>query len=587
MRSRNWRVKLPPERAVRLTAGLIMFSYATCHLISHATGFFLLNGIQAIGHDIILAPWRTETGLWILLGAFLTHLFLGLKALFRRRHLRMPEIEAWQLGLGLSIPLLLAPHVTDARLAVLLYGAEDSYYRVLYLFWVTDPLVQLSRQFALLVVVWTHGCIGIHMWLRYRVWYRRWFQAFAAAALALPVLAILGITNAGWDTILRAAVEPGFSALHGPPPPGSPHAGVPAAIAALYFNLQLIYLAVLAATVILRTLRSAREQRGGRIGIHYQSGQTITVPRGFSILEASRWAGIPHASVCGGRGRCSTCRVRVARGLDRLEPPAAAELATLKRVAASAGVRLACQVRPSCDVNVAILVSAARSLDGLRVYLSEGRELFVTALHIDLRESMRLAAGRLPFDAIFIVNRYIEATTGAILAHRGHVTSVAGDGIMSVFGLDGDAAAAARAALAATGAIWQAIDQLSAELASEISSPLRFGIGVHSGLSVVGAIGSPEHASLQFLGDTGNVAARLQALTKEMACTAIVSPATLAAAGWQSLAWRRAVVDIRGGDPAMTVFLIERREQLAADVFRPIKTESGHPLNAPPQLPAG
>jgi adenylate cyclase len=570
MRRRGALVKLPPERAVRLTAGLIMFSYAICHLISHATGLFLLDGIQTVGHDVILAPWRTMVGLWILLGAFLTHLFLGLKALYRRRHLRMPAIEAWQLGLGLCIPLLLAPHVTDARLAVLLYGAEDSYFRVLYLFWVTDPLLQLSRQFALLVVVWTHGCIGIHMWLRFRPWYPRWSKGLAVVAIGLPVLAILGITNAGWDTILRAATEPGFSGLHGPPAPTSPHAGVPAAILALYLNLQLVYLALLALTLILRALRSARERRSGRIDVHYQSGRRITVPRGFSILEASRWAGIPHASVCGGRGRCSTCRVRVARGLEQLERPGAAELATLQRIAASAGVRLACQVRPLCDVSVSALVSAAHPLEGLRIDLSEGRELEVTALNVDLRDSMRLAAGRLPFDAIFIVNRYIAAATGAIMAHRGHVTSVAGDGIMSVFGLDGDAVAGARKALAAAAAVWGAIDRLSTELADEIEAPLRFGLGLHSGLSVVGAVGGPERgASLQFLGDTGNVAARLQALTKEMGCTLIVSTATLEAADWRPPAWRRAVVEIRGGDPAMPVFLIERSEELAADLLHP------------------
>jgi hypothetical protein len=126
-----------------------MFTYAVCHLISHATGLFLLAGIQGIGHDILLAPWRTPAGLWILLAAFLTHLSLGLTALYRRRHLRMPAIEAWQLGLGLSIPLLLAPHVSDARLAVLLYGVEDSYARVLYLFWLNDPVGNLPRQFAL------------------------------------------------------------------------------------------------------------------------------------------------------------------------------------------------------------------------------------------------------------------------------------------------------------------------------------------------------------------------------------------------------------------------------------------------------
>ena len=119
-----FQVKLPPERSVRLACGLILFGYATCHLLSHATGLFLLEGIQAIGHDILLAPWRTPVGLFTLLAAFLIHLGLGLKALYRRRHLRMPAIEAWQLGLGLTIPLLLAPHVADARLGVALYRLE-------------------------------------------------------------------------------------------------------------------------------------------------------------------------------------------------------------------------------------------------------------------------------------------------------------------------------------------------------------------------------------------------------------------------------------------------------------------------------
>jgi adenylate cyclase len=192
MRMRALPVKLPLARSVRLTSGLIMFSYATCHLLSHSTGLFLLDGIQRIGQDILLAPWRTTVGLSILLAAFLIHLGLGLTALYRRRHLRMPAIEAWQLGLGLTIPLLLVSHVTNARLGVLFYGLEDSYFRVLYLFWLSDPLGNLPRQFALLVAVWTHGCIGIHMWLRLRPWYPRWSLAFGAAAVALPVLAILG-----------------------------------------------------------------------------------------------------------------------------------------------------------------------------------------------------------------------------------------------------------------------------------------------------------------------------------------------------------------------------------------------------------
>ena len=534
-----------------------MFTYATCHLISHATGLFLLDSIERIGHDIILAPWRTPVGLSLLLAAFLTHLGLGLKALYRRRHLRMPPIEAWQLGLGLTIPLLLAPHVTDARLGVMLYGLEDSYFRVLYVFWVLDPLTNLSRQLALLIVVWTHGCIGIHMWLRYRPWYGRHVRWFAAAAIALPTLAILGVINAGWDTVLRSAVVPGFAAAHSPTPAQG------AAVAWLTFRLQLVYLALVAGVLVLRALRNAHERHVKGVEIDYRAMARITVPRGFSILEASRWAAIPHAAVCGGRGRCTTCRVRVWRGLEELAPPASIEIAALRRVGTPDGVRLACQVRPTSSVSITPLVPAARSRDGLRLDVDGAKERTITALHVDLRDSVRLAAGRLPFDALFIVDRYIQATTSAIVANDGHVTSVAGDGIMSVFGVDADAASAARQALAAAAAIWRNIDQVSADLADDIQSTLRFGIGVHSGPAVLGTLGPPDRTSLQFLGDTGNIAARLQGMTKEMDCTMIVSAATVAAAGWHEPPWRSTEVEIRGGGTKMQIFQIERCTDLA------------------------
>jgi adenylate cyclase len=559
-------VKLPLERTIRVGTGLILFAYAANHLISHATGLFLLDAIQAIGHDILMRPWRTPVGLSLLLAAFLVHVGLGLNALFRRRHLRMPALEAVQLSLGLLIPFLLIPHVSDARLAVLLEGAEDSYFRVLYIFWIADPALNLPRQFALLLAVWIHGSIGIHMWLRFRPWYRRWLPAIAGIAVALPALAVLGVINAGWNTVLRAALDPHFAAAYAPAPPAASTAGATSALAVTEGRLQFAYAAIVAAVVILRALRNRLERRAGSIRIDYRGGPHVTVPRGVSILEASRLVGVPHASVCGGRARCSTCRVRVTRGEDELAPPAAPEIATLASIGAPAAVRLACQVRPAADIAVTPLVPASRPLDGLRVNLVEGRELMVTALHVDLRDSTRLAAGRLPYDAVFVIDRYIQAATAAILGCGGHVTSVAGDGIMSVFGIDADAVSGARNALRAVMEMWRSIDRVSGELEAEIGSPLRFGVGVHSGLSVVGAVGLPGHATVQFLGDTGNVAARLEKLTTEMACTAIISAATLAAAQLTGPAsWRAAEVGVRGHDAAdVPVRLIYRYEEMVS-----------------------
>ena len=534
---------------MRLAAGLTMFIYAACHFLSHATGLFGLAAAQAVGHDIVLAPWRTPPGLAVLFVAFFTHLALGFRGLYRRRQLRMPAIEAWQFGLGFTIPLLLAPHVADARLGVLLFGLEDSYLRVLYVFWVADPLVSLTRQFALMFVLWTHGCIGVHMWLRFRGWYRRRLIGFAAAALALPALAVLGVVNAGWDTVLHAAVQPGFAATHAPPAWVVPHIGE------IGLGLQGTYLASLVLLLVARALRNRRERRQGRVRIAYRDGRSFAAPRGFSVLEASRAARIKHVAVCGGRGRCSTCRVLVWRGLEAAPPVEPAEATTLQRIGSPYGVRLACQLCPTEDIGVLPLVNPGRVFSGLAVGLQEGREVVATALFVDLRNSTQLAAGRLPFDAIFIVNRYIEAVTAAILAESGHVTSIAGDGVMSVFGLDGDAGRGARDALAAALAIGRGVAELNAELAGEIGEPLQIGVGVHTGPSVLGEVGMAERSSLQFLGDTGNVAARLESLTKEKGCAALVSLATWEAAGQPAADGRIEVVEIRGrGELAALAF---------------------------------
>ena len=188
-------------------------------------------------------------------------------------------------------------------------------------------------------------------------------------------------------------------------------------------------------------------------------------------------------------------------------------------------------------------------------------------MFIDLRNSTGLASGRLPFDAIFFVDRYIQAVTAAIQANAGSVTSVAGDGIMSVFGLDGDAAAAARNALTAAESIWRLIDRLSADFAEELGA-LKFGIGLHTGLSVIGKVGLPGQTSIQFLGDTGNIASRLESLTKETACTMIVSASTIAAAGMSPPRWLTAHLEICGRSeplPAFLVFLMPRTREPRVD----------------------
>jgi adenylate cyclase len=484
--------------------------------------------MQAAG-AILLAPWRTYPGLIVLYGALLVHAALGFVALYRRRHLRMPPAEAWQLVLGLSIPLLLAFHVIRIRAIESFGGFEVTYQSLMYRYSVDTPEVSMPRQSLLLIILWAHGCIGLRSWLRTMPWYTRASSMLASLATLIPVVAVLGVISAGLD--LREAVvrDPVYAAKFA------------ASIAVEADRLTLgqailevfliAYLGLMIGAFGLRAMRDWHSKRYHAIHIAYPGGRIAAVPPGFSILEASRWTNIPHASVCGGRGRCSTCRVRIVKNIESLPKPSAIEGRTLRYINAPPHVRLACQTRPTADISVEPLVSPSDARAGdvnrFSAVVTGGRESHIGAMFVDMRGSTGLATGRLPFDALFLFDRYIHAVTRAIRQNSGLTTSIAGDGIMSVFGIDRPPPMAAREALQAAFDVWVAVDALNDELSSELATPLRIGIGIHVGMAIVGFVSADETQSLQFLGDTGNVAAKLEGASKSFESTLIVSAVAL------------------------------------------------------------
>ncbi len=549
------RVGRPIVRPLRLASGLVLFTYATSHLINHAFGIHSVETFQAAG-QFLLKPWQTNPGRLILYTAFFVHAGLGLYALYRRRHLRIPAGELWQLALGLTIPLLLIPHAAAIALGSTVYGLEAGYPRLLYEFWVVSPDAALPRQFLLLVILWIHGCIGIRSWLRSKAWYPRASAALASFASLVPVLALIGFTNAGLNLRETAQRDPAAAARYALVRPGTAAAQNYASLQRIVDALSLTYLGLLAGAFGSRMLRDWHGRRFASIRITYAGGRIVTVPSGFSVLEASRWARIPHASVCGGRGRCSTCRVRVAAGGELLGVPTPLERQTLVRINAPPDVRLACQLRPTADLGVDLLVRPSREpqVGAARfdAAIEGGKELEIAALFVDLRESTKLATGRLPYDALFLFDRYIQAVTAAVRQNSGHVTSIAGDGVMSVFGAEGHVANTARNACKAALQIWSALDSLNEELAGELGGPLRVGMGLHLGVAVVGMIGSAEHRSLQFLGDTGNVAAKLEEQTEPLDCTLVASTAAVARIALPAVA--TTVVSIAGREIPVAVF---------------------------------
>jgi adenylate cyclase len=549
------------ERRARHVTGLILFSFATTHFLNHACGLLRLDAMEA-ARLVLLWPWRTVIGQVLLYGSFAVHGGLGLYALYRRRHFRMPRGERWQLLLGLSIPTLFAAHAINVRLGTLLFGLDDSYPRVLTNLWflAADPGPRMTQQFLLLLILWTHGCLGIAMWLRPKPWYPRWAPMLAVAITLLPVLAVLGIAEAGWQAVDAAAVEPQLFrnyVLAGTP--------IGASLTDLRNWTLALYGALVIGVLTLRALRQRRERRDRPVVITYPAGRAVTVPHGFSVLEASRWAGIDHASICGGRGRCSTCRVLVTAGLEGLPPASALERTTLERIGAPARVRLACQLRPGRALAVIPLLSTDDTHPHAVIAASHERE--IAAIFVDLRDSTRLADGRLPYDALYIVDRYVSAVSHAVETHGGQVTSVAGDGITAFFGADCTPVEACQQALRAIEALWRALDALGQEILAEFHHALRFGVGCHVGLAVIGEL-SHQH-TVQFLGEVGNIAARLEGMTKALDCVAVLSRDVVERAGFDMPIPRTQRVRITSVTADVETIAIRSAETLAEWLVEP------------------
>src|SRR5579884_3974374 len=333
-----------------------------------------------------------------------------------------------------------------------------------------------------------------------------------------------------------------------------------AALGGIVTGLTWFFAAALVAVLAARLARRISQRRHGVVRISYPDGRFAEVLRGTSVLEASRLAGIPHASVCGGRGRCSTCRVRVRAALPGPPPPSEEERRVLRRIGAGHNVRLACQLRPTTALEVMPLLPpfAGAAEGGRRVDVSQGSEREIAIMFADIRGFTALSETRLPYDVVFLLNRYFAAMGRAVEAAGGRVDKFIGDGIMALFGIEGSAEAGCRDALAAARAMSDRLVELNASLHDELERPLRIGIGIHVGHVIVGEMGYGGAASLTAIGDAVNIASRLETLTKEYDCELVVSQDVVARAGYDigGFHWHR--VEIRGRQEPLAAAMLDR-----------------------------
>src|SRR5215218_4777209 len=190
-------------REIRLVSGLVLGAFLLSHFSNHALGLVSVEAME-VGRHWFNAIWRHPGGTLLLYGSLVLHFVLALQALYRRRTLRMPFREAAQLVWGLAIPFLLVPHVTGTRIELVVTGREADYPDVVRGLWILNPENGVRLAIALLVA-WLHGCVGIYFWLRPKSWFPRLALVLYTGALLVPLLALLGVTQAG--KVIVAAPE--------------------------------------------------------------------------------------------------------------------------------------------------------------------------------------------------------------------------------------------------------------------------------------------------------------------------------------------------------------------------------------------
>lgn len=329
------------SRKARLASGLVLMTFVTSHLVNLAIGLHSLDAMED-WRVTLMGPWQTALGESLLGASALVHALLGLYAIAARRSLAMSRTDVVQLALGLLTPPLLLAHVLTTRITGALASEfEGGYGFMLSLYWSLAPFYAFQQLFVV-VIVWIHAVLGLYSWLVLKPIWRRIGPLVLPLLFAVPIAALTGFAEAGKEVLEKLAQDANWQAQI------QANVGLLAQVKprldAIRNGVLLVYAGLLLLAIgvlVARLLRNRRQP----VSVVYDEGHVAQGRRGLSILELSLLNDIPHAHVCGGRGRCGTCRVRVEGGSPILSTQSDLERETLARVHADAGVRLACQAR--------------------------------------------------------------------------------------------------------------------------------------------------------------------------------------------------------------------------------------------------
>ena len=265
--------------------------------------------------------------------------------------------------------------------------------------------------------------------------------------------------------------------------------------------------------------------------VEFIGDRSIKVEEGQTILSASLAAGIPHYHACGGNAKCSTCRILVIKGIEHITPQTEAEKALQKILFFPPNVRLACQsyvqgspihvhriIRDETDIHLYIDEDTNADLQNI------GEEKELALLFLDIKNFTPFIENYLAFDVIHVMRRLFGLFRKCIEFNSGQIIETAGDGLYAVFGFKEDIATAVNNASKAGHSILYELEKFNEQyLEKYFNHFFQVGIGLHAGNVIVGNVGIGVNNNLTVMGLPVNVASRLQAATRELNNSFVIS----------------------------------------------------------------
>jgi adenylate cyclase len=557
-----------PQR-LRLISGLILFIFALTHFLNTAVGLVSLEQMDQIDRWRVVVI-RSLPGTIILASALVIHMFFALWKVATRTTYRLPWWELLQIVLGLLIPFLLFPHIVNTRIANNFFNVEDNYLYELARLWPANAIIQST----LLLIVWIHGCLGIHFWLRLHTPYRAMQPVLLFLAITIPLASLAGFMVSGRAVASLIENQEAFQRVR--ELTRWPNAEANELLGTYRVWVRLGFLGVLGIIASIFAIRYISWLSAPKVAISYAGGPTVNVPIGPTLLEISRINKIPHASVCGGRARCSTCRVRIEEGGENLPPAVFPESVTLAAIEAPANVRLACQIRPSKPIVVTRLlrpVGTGPDAAGVPESDSSGTEKPLAVLYVNMREFNELTRTKLPYDVVFLLNQFFTAVGTAVRSQGGTIDKYIGDGMIAVFGQRQGVEAGCRQALRAIRAIDLALDHLNSVIGPELGRPVRIAAGLHAGHLILGRIGHGATVDLTVVGPAVKIALQLESFAKQRDVQLVLSHDVARLAGWNPEDHLVTSVEVDGLDEPLEVVDVPRGRDLAVTILAPVQGE--------------